>query len=154
MLNEKCFEDLYHMLILQKKDADPLSWPFPPHSVLQPRLILCLSGFAYSGHFQQVARTACGLRDWAWCCHCCPMMERVLAVQSFLYHGLVIFHRVAIAPLFTCPSVGVSLGYFHVFSARNNSTVQTCGQASLGDYDFSFLGYIPGNGFLGYLAIV
>lgn len=82
------------------------------------------------------------------------MMERVFVFQSFLYHGLVIFHRVAIAPLFTCSSVGVSLGYFHVFTTRNNTTVQACVQASLGDYDFSFLGYIPGNRFLGYLAIV
>lgn len=42
MLNEKYFENLYPMLILQH-NADPLPWPFPQHSVIQSLIIYSVS---------------------------------------------------------------------------------------------------------------
>lgn len=53
---------------------------------------------------------------------------------------------------FVYPSVGISLGYFHIVTIMNNTVVQTCVQAFMEDYGFSFFRYIPRSGFTDYLV--
>lgn len=149
-LNEKYFEDFYHMLILQKKCWSSLL-AFPPS---QCSIITSLFSVSMDLPILDIptwgTHTMGDLCDWG-LLSLSPVLEHMSALHSFLYCGLILFHGVAIVHLLIHPSVGVSLGYFHFFTIRNNTAAQTCGKLSW-ETDFSVLRYIPRNGFLGYLV--
>lgn len=117
-LNEKYFEDFYHMLILQKKYWSSLL-AFPPS-----QCYIITSLFSVSMDLPILNITTWGthtmgdLCDWG-LLSLSPMLECVSALHSFLYCGLILFHGVAIVRLLIHPSVSISLGYFHIFTVRN-----------------------------------